>query len=253
MNSSSKIFYSKINSIFSEIQETSNPQEKSNLIRKLTIIIWNELNANWSRKYNIEEYALEITNCIIQCTKLFAKEKGYEFSNYVIAALKNELKNARKKENSYSENQIPIVFNNEKNEENYITDFFSVSVNYKKNISDEEKYFIFEELKQSLKILDSAIQKEKENKELKSAFITKDILTQLDKKNFLEIDLEKIIALEKQFSFLNKKIWHNFFSERELPTQEMIAAVFGCSKSNASKMMSRFYERLKIHAKKLHV
>ena len=72
-----------------------------------------------------------------------------------------------------------------------------------------------------------------------------DVLTQLDKKNFLEIDLEKIIALEKQFSFLNKKIWQDFFSEKELPTQEMIAAVFGCSKSNASKMMSRFYERLK--------
>mgnify|MGYP003429460766 CR=1 FL=1 len=233
MNSSSKIFYSKINSIFSEIQETSNPQEK------------NKLNTSWNRKYNIEEYALEITNCIIQCTKLFAKEKGREFSNYVIAALKNELKNTRKKEKSYSKNQIPIVSCNEKDEENYITDFFPLSVNYKKNISDEEKYFIFEELKQSLKILNSAIQKEKENKKLKSAFITKDVLTQLDKKNFLEIDLEKIIALEKQFSFLNKKIWQNFFSEKELPTQEMIAAVFGCSKSNASKMMSRFYERLK--------
>ena len=245
MNSSSKIFYSKINSIFSEIQEISNPQEKNNLIRKLTIIIWNELNTSWNRKYNIEEYALEITNCIIQCTKLFAKEKGREFSIYVIAALKNELKNTRKKEKSYSKNQIPIVSCNEKDEENYITDFFPLSVNYKKNISDEEKYFIFEELKQSLKILNSAIQKEKENKKLKSAFITKDVLTQLDKKNFLEIDLEKIIALEKQFSFLNKKIWQNFFSEKELPTQEMIAAVFGCSKSNASKMMSRFYERLK--------
>lgn len=97
MNSSSKIFYSKINCIFSEIQETSNPQEKNNLIRKLTIIIWNELNTSWSRKYNIEEYALEITNCIIQCTKLFAKEKSYEFSNYVIAALKMNLKMQGKK------------------------------------------------------------------------------------------------------------------------------------------------------------
>ena len=78
----------------------------------------------------------------------------YEFSNYVIVALKNELKNARKKEDSYSENQISIVFNNEKDEETYVTDFFPVSVNYKKNISDEEKYIIFAELKQSLKILD---------------------------------------------------------------------------------------------------
>ena len=186
-----------------------------------------------------------VQTCALPISKLFAKEKGREFSNYVIAALKNELKNTRKKEKSYSKNQIPIVSCNEKDEENYITDFFPLSVNYKKNISDEEKYFIFEELKQSLKILNSAIQKEKENKELKSAFITKDVLTQLDKKNFLEIDLEKIIALEKQFSFLNKKIWQDFFSEKELPTQEMIAAVFGCSKSNASKMMSRFYERLK--------
>lgn len=215
MNSSSKIFYSKINSIFSEIQETSNPQEKNNLIRKLTIIIWNELNTSWNRKYNIEEYALEITNCIIQCTKLFAKEKGREFSNYVIAALKNELKNTRKKEKSYSKNQIPIVSCNEKDEENYITDFFPLSVNYKKNISDEEKYFIFEELKQSLKILNSAIQKEKENKELKSAFITKDVLTQLDKKKLSGNRLRENHCTRKTiFVFKQKDLAGFFFRKR---------------------------------------
>ena len=246
----SSTFSNKIDEIFSEIQTTYNQQERKILAQKLIVEVWKELNKNWTKKYAVEEYSLEITETIKNCTKGFDASKGKKFSHYLLTALSRELKNAERKEASCTSKNIPIHCDlKDENNNTYatlITDFLALSADTKQNLTDEEKIDLLEEIKSDLKHLSYGLSKEHENIDIKSALLTQQILYHLNKRNFCGIETDRFFALYKDFDFLlNKTLWVNFFKNNELPTQEEVAIALKCKKSNASKMMSRFYKRLK--------
>ncbi len=246
----SSTFSDKIDEIFSEIQTTCNQQEKKILAQKLIVEVWKELNKNWTKKYAVEEYSLEITETIKNCANKFDASKGKNFSHYLIAALSRELKNAERKETSCTSKNISIHCDLKDENNNtfstLITDFLALSADTKQDLTDEEKTDLLEEIKSDLKQLNYGLSKEHDNIDIKSALLTQQILYHLNKRNFCGIDVNRFFALYKDFDFLlNKTLWFNFFIKNELPTQEEVAIALNCKKSNASKMMSRFYKRLK--------
>lgn len=243
--STSYKFEKKINATFLEISETDNEQEKRNLIVKLTGLVWKELMDSWSKSYNIQSFSVEITECVKACVKNFSKNQNTEFSHYLFKALKNELRRAIKKENEKSNKQkkdeVSIYSTDENGNEFLLTDF----IKNKNPHSFESHIFMIEEFKEALRLIQKAINEEKKLKDITAAIITQNILEILDKNKGIIETPDEIKSFTKEFSFLNKNIWNNFFNEQELPSQEVVAASFNCKKENASKIKSRFFEKLK--------
>ena len=89
--------------------------------------------------------------------------------------------------------------------------------------------------------------KEKDKKELNFNNKKNQIEEYILKKSAIELQKdERVFGLAKNFSFINKELWIKYFyNNNKLITEERLAESMGIKKSNASKMMSRFYERLR--------
>lgn len=239
----------KINEIHSQIQAAKNPQERKTLSGKLLVEVWNELNASWSKKYQLEDYSLEITETVKKCLEKFDEKKGGDFSHYLLAALRQELKNAVKEEEMKSKRESSFESMDDENDESNLMDILSAKNN---RIPNGELHAInLDSLERDFKICDETIRAEYDNKKiapktikLESSLLTLNLLEQLDKDKFYGLENEVMGFCEK-YSFVDKKVWMNFFKDKELLKQNFVASKQGFKKDRASKIMSEFYKRLK--------
>lgn len=240
-------FLEKINRIHAQIQQEQNPLEKKNLSQKLIVEVWKELNVSWSKKYQLENDV--ICETVQNCLKKFDEEKGLIFSRYLLAALKQELKNTAKKEEEKMKKESSLESMDDENDDSNLMDILSAKTNRIPN--GEERVVTLDNLERVFKICDKAIRAEYDNKKLaaktirlESSLLTLNLLEQLDKNKFYGLENEVMGFCEK-YSFVDKKVWMNFFKDKELLKQNFVASKQGFKNDRASKIMSEFHKRLK--------
>lgn len=238
-------FKKQINLIHAKLTAEANPQKKRILSQKLIVLVWEELNLRWAKKYAVEEYSEEIIKTVINCLQTFDGAKGNNFTNYLLVALKHELTKVRRKADKETEHETPLYAPGKNGEEILLPDIVPLATPLKYGLNAEERLDFLSGLKTDLAKLDAAINMERENKETKSALLTRNILEILCKTDFYKREGAVIAPLGDDFPFINKTLWHGFFERGELPTQKTVAAACGCNENRASQMINRFLARLK--------
>ncbi|MCR4954017.1 MAG: hypothetical protein K6A43_08075 [Treponema sp.] len=243
------LFYKKINNLYAQIIAEKNPQDKRNLEQKLIVEVWNQTKR---KNKNAPETEWELHADIVTATikKCLAPDSKFDrtkstFSQYLLKSIKKNINKAIKNENKKKSKDTPLEQQNDNGESYFLPDIIT-HTNPEIMITEIQKVLMIEELRDDFNKIENAFLQEKENQAAKSTFITRDIIYILKKQASDLLKDEKIFLLGNKYSFLEKKLWNNyFFVSDELPTQELLAASMGIKKSNASKMISRFYQRLK--------
>ncbi|MCR4626401.1 MAG: hypothetical protein K5640_02010 [Treponema sp.] len=245
-------FYYKINSLFAEIQQETNPLDRKNRCKKLIDEVWRELSAKW-KSYKIEEYTVEITTTVTNCLKNYKSEKGKAFSNYLLSALKFELKNAElkteRKEEIRRSKETPFEIVDEDGDPVPVTDIAKPDFFY--NLESFERMDFIDKIKSVLANLQAAFtpkEQAKENYKIIRAIVTSDFLEDFDdfrkKTNLnLELQYDDVFNLHKEFSFIDKKVWTNFFEKHLAASRAVIAAAWHKTNDYVKNTVERFYER----------
>ena len=237
------IFYNKINKLYEELVNEKNPQDKRNLRQELIETVWKTTRDTVWKKY-ADIVTETIINCISEKSK-YDKSKG-SFSNYMLRAIQRNVNKEITNDRQIKKRETPIERQNEDGDDYYITDYAELSANTVRPLTGIQKIHTIDELKEDFSRIETALAAEQENQKEKSTFVTRDILYIL-KKSAIELQKdERVFGLAKNFSFINKELWIKYFyNNNKLITEERLAESMGIKKSNASKMMSRFYERLR--------
>ena len=236
-------FYDKINSLYDEIAAGMEKTGQATKERKALAEYILVKNKKWAK------YPVEVLETLDSCLEKY--DKSRPFSNYLTSSLSLKIRSTEIDEEQKNEEEdkreIPFLRKNDEGDVYAVTDIEPPAL---KHLTDIQKIDIIDDFKNVLDLIQAALNEEKENRIEKARFVTRDILYIISNKGYELLEELKDSCLPKHYSFLDTTLWNNFFNntgdyEKGLPTQELLAASMGIKKSNASKMLSRFYERLK--------
>lgn len=243
-------YFKDINDLYSKFLAESNPSDKRIYEQKIIVKIWEKHKCveepAWSenqksKKKNWGLYADIITETIKNCLSPdsnFDSSKG-SFSNYVLGAIKRNIKKEINKKNAHSEKDIQLQQENHNGGLYFLADFIELSPDTKRQLSDTEKINIMNETKDLLRKAENLLSTEKDS-DIKAALFTRDILESIYTNNYYP---ENLVSLSSEFKFLNRigpkgnSLWEDFFYDHNLYTEEEIANLYSWSKSNARKRM----------------
>ena len=237
-------FYTKINDLYKEIAEPS--EENSSTVKKELAEFLFVNNKKWAK------YPVQLLETLNYCYEHYDSSRG-SFSNMLTFMLRQKIDKAATAEQINEQkrhyNEIPLEKEDEEGNYRFITDKKPLAEHH---LSDIEKMFTIDDLQDTFLKLDKALKLEEENQKAKALLATREILCILQKQGYELLQDPRVFELGKAFDFSNNHIWNTFFYDIEnLPTKEVLAASLGIKKSNATKMMTRFYERLKVSVDKI--
>jgi hypothetical protein len=237
-------FYTKINDLYKEIAEQS--EENSSTVKKELAEFLFVNNKKWAK------YPVQLLETLNYCYEHYDSSRG-SFSNMLTFMLHQKIGNTETAEKINEQkrhyHEIPIEKQNSDGDYIYITDKAPPT---ELHLSEIQKIITIQDIRDTFEKIDKALKEEKENQKAKSLLATREILCILQKQGYELLQDPRVFELGKAFDFSNNHIWNTFFYDIEnLPTKEVLAASLGIKKSNATKMMTRFYERLKLAVDKI--
>ncbi len=238
-----KAFYEKINELYAEI--SGNSGGNSTVKKELAEFLFKN-NPKWAK------YPVQLLETLDYCLSNYDSSRG-DFSNMLTFMLHQKIgKTDNEKKNDEQNrryNEIPLEKQNSDGEYIYITDQAPPT---ELHLSEIQKIITIQDFRDTFEKIDKALKQEEENQKAKALLATREILYILKKQGYELLNDPRVFELGKTFNFSNNNIWNNFFYDIDnLPTKEILAASMGIKKSNATKMMSRFYERLKVSVDKI--
>ena len=236
-------FYEKINDLYADI--AGNTGGSSNVKKELAEFLFIN-NPKWAK------HPVQLLETLDYCLSHYDSSRG-AFSNMLTFMLRQKIENEKSAEVSEEQNrlynEIPIEKVDNNGDYIFITDREPLAEHH---LSDIEKIISIDELQDTFFKLDKALKKEEENQKAKSLLATREILYILKTQAKELLNDPRVFELGKAFDFSNNNIWNTFFYNIDnLPTKVVLAASMGIKKSNATKMMNRFYERLKVSVDKI--
>ncbi len=237
-------FYEKIDELYKEIADQ--PEENSSTGKKELAEFLFVNNKKWAK------YPVQLLETLNYCLSHYDSSRG-AFSNMLTFMLHQKIGNTetdeKKDEQKRRYNEIPIEKQNSDGDYIFITDQAPPTEHH---LTDIEKLLTIDDLQNTFEKIDKTLKEEEENQMAKSLLATREILYILKKQSYELLKDPRVFELGKAFDFSNNHIWNTFFYDIDnLPTKEVLAASMGIKKSNASKMMTRFYERLKVSVDKI--
>ena len=237
-------FYEKIDELYKEIADQ--PEENSSTGKKELAEFLFVNNKKWAK------YPVQLLETLNYCLSHYDSSRG-NFSNMLTFMLHQKIGKEETAEQINEQNrhyhEIPLEKENKEGNYSFITDKKPLA---EYHLSDIEKLLTIDDLQNTFEKIDKTLKEEEENQMAKSLLATREILYILKKQSYELLKDPRVFELGKAFDFSNNHIWNTFFYDIDnLPTKEVLAASMGIKKSNASKMMTRFYERLKVSVDKI--
>ena len=237
-------FYNKINELYKEI--AAQPEGNSSTVKKELAEFLFVNNPKWAK------YPVQLLETLDYCLSNYDSSRG-NFSNMLTFMLHQKIGNTETAEKINEQkrlyNEVPLEKRNADGDYIYITDQKPL---LEIHLTEIQKLFTLQDLQDTFEKIDKALKEEEENQKAKSLLATREILYILKKQGYELLQDPRVFELGRSFDFSNNHIWNTFFYDIEnLPTKEVLAASLGIKKSNATKMMTRFYERLKVSVDKI--
>ena len=206
-----KTFYKNINTHYKNFIEETNAIDRQHAVQALIDeILKYHRNDSWSQH---PEIIIDTVGELLSENTPYNSSKG-EFSNYLLISLKNNISAEEIKFQKQAENELSLYNQDDEGNVYLETDVSSLNVNERKIITDVERFLDLEYYRCYLSKIQEAFDLErplkKNNYYKRRVLATGDFLDQFNDHTY-GAKSEDIFHLHEEFSFIEKKIWYDYF------------------------------------------
>ena len=255
-----KTFFNNINTHYKNYIEETIYIDKQHAVQALIDEILREhRDDSWSKHPDI---IIDTVGELLSEKSSYDSSKG-DFSNYLLTALKNNINAEEEKLEREDENEVSLYKQDEKGNSYLETAISSLSIKERTQITDVERFLDLEYYREYLSKVQEAFDKErplkKNNYFKRRIYATADFLNSFEGHSY-GVSSEDLFHLHEEFSFIEKKIWYDYFIVHDFTTGktgaekngkgpeviQLVCKEFGLNYHSVYKDYQRFVEKYKL-------